>query len=94
MHFFIHCVDKPGHGAVRAANRAAHLDYIARHAERIVAGGPTLDEDQTSMTGSVLIVEFPDRAAAEAFCHDDPYARAGLFQSVTIAPWRQVYPKA
>ena len=46
------------------------------------------------MTGSVLIVEFDDSAAAERFAADDPYAKAGLFETVTIRPWRKVLPKA
>lgn len=94
MHFFIHCADKPAHGHVRAENRAAHLEYLQSHAARIVAAGPTTSEDGSSMTGSVLLMDFPDRAAAEAFCRNDPYAKAGLFESVTVTPWRQVYPKA
>ena len=51
-------------------------------------------DDGQGMTGSVLIIDFANRREAEDFCAADPYARAGLFQSVTIQPWRQVYPKA
>ncbi|HET8727409.1 MAG TPA: YciI family protein [Alphaproteobacteria bacterium] len=93
MHFFIHCVDKPDHGAVRAENRAAHLEHLERHRAQIVAAGPTQTDDLSAMTGSVLLMDFPDRAAAEAFCREDPYAKAGLFRSVTITPWKLVYPK-
>jgi hypothetical protein len=92
MHFVISCLDKPGHGSVRAANRAAHLDHLARHAGNVVMAGPTLSEDGAAMTGSVLIVEFPDRAAAEAFAATDPYAMAGLFESVNIRAWKKVIP--
>jgi uncharacterized protein YciI len=46
------------------------------------------------MTGSILIVEFDDSAGAERFTTDDPYAKAGLFETVTIRPWRKVLPKA
>lgn len=94
MHFFIRCRDRAGTAELRAANRQAHLDYLERHAGRIVAAGPTLTEDREGMTGSVLLMDFPDLAAAQAFCADDPYARAGLFESVEITPWKQVYPKA
>ena len=90
MHFVFHCTDKPDSAAVRAANRPAHLE---RHADAILAGGPLLGEDGVSAVGSLLILDFPDRAAAERFAADDPYAKAGLFAVVTITPWRQVYPK-
>jgi len=93
MHFVFHCTDKPDSAAVRAANRPAHLAHLERHADAILAGGPLLGEDGTSAVGSLLILDFPDRAAAERFAADDPYARAGLFAAVTITPWRQVYPK-
>jgi uncharacterized protein YciI len=92
MPFFIYCVDKPGHAHVRAANRAAHLEYLKGFADRVLAGGPTLTEDGTGMTGSVLLMDLPDRAAAEAFCAGDPYGKAGLFESVVIRPWKKVLP--
>lgn len=92
MHFVITCVDKPGALAVRKANRDAHLAYLKSHAARIVAAGPTLTDDGTGMTGSVLVMEFDDRAGAAAFAAADPYAQAGLFESVAIVPWRRVYP--
>ena len=93
MHFVFHCTDKPDSAALRAANRPAHLAHLERHADAILAGGPLLGEDGTSAVGSLLILDLPDRAAAERFAADDPYAKAGLFAVVTITPWRQVYPK-
>lgn len=46
------------------------------------------------MIGSLLVLDFPDRKAAEVFAANDPYAKAGLFQSVTITPFRKVFPQA
>ncbi|MGB0682655.1 MAG: YciI family protein [Magnetovibrionaceae bacterium] len=93
MHVVIHCVDKADHQAVRLENREAHLAYLGGFKDQIVAAGPTLNEAGDGMTGSVLVMEFADRAAAEAFCAGDPYAKAGLFQSTTILPWKKVLPK-
>ena len=45
------------------------------------------------MIGSLLILDLADRKAAEEFAADDPYGKAGLFESVTIHPWRKVLPK-
>lgn len=92
MHFVIICRDKPDHGHVRAENRPAHVDYLKAHAAKIVAAGPTLTEDGEGMTGSVLVMEFADRGEAAAWAADDPYAKAGLFESVDIRPWRKVFP--
>ena len=49
-------------------------------------------EDGEAMIGSVLIIEAADRAEAEAFAAGDPYAKAGLFESVTIKPFKKVFP--
>lgn len=94
MLFMFHCVDKAGAADIRAANRAEHLAYLEANADRIFAAGPLLSGDQSGMVGSLLIVECADADAAQAFAAGDPYAKAGLFDSVTIRPWRRVYPKA
>ena len=94
MLFFIYSVDKPGHAHVRADTRPRHLAYLEAFLDRIVIGGPTLDEAGETSTASVIILDLQDRAAAEAFVAGDPYTKAGLFQSVTIARWRRVFPKA
>jgi len=92
MNFVLYCVDKADHGHVRAENRPAHLDYLKGNLERIVIAGPTTSEDGSAMTGSVLVIEAADRAEAEAFAAGDPYAKAGLFESVTIKPFKKVIP--
>lgn len=92
MLFYIRCVDKPGSQALRQANRDAHLAYIRAHyADRIVAAGPTLTDDLEGMNGSVFLIDLPDRAAAEEMTRNDPYALAGLFESVIIRPFKQVF---
>lgn len=91
MLFVIHAVDKPGSAELRQKTRPAHLDYLTQAGPQVIAAGPTLTEDGVGMTGSVLIIEAADRAGAESFAHSDPYAKAGLFQSTTIMPWRKVF---
>lgn len=80
--------DKPGALETRKANRDAHLGYI--EATGVVEqAGPLLDaEDQ--MIGSLVILDVPDMAAAQAWADNDPYAQAGLFQSVDLIPWKRV----
>ncbi|EFG9941320.1 hypothetical protein BL470_005420, partial [Escherichia coli] len=43
--------------------------------------------------GSLVVIDVADRSAAEAFAANDPYARAGLFESVEIKPWNWVFNK-
>jgi len=92
MLFAIYCLDKTGHQQLRAANRPAHLDYLKGFMGQIVTAGPLLDDAGEGMIGSLFIVDFPDRAAADAFAAGDPYGKAGLFASVRITPWRKVIP--
>lgn len=93
MLFVFYCIDKPGRQQVRAAMRPAHLEYLGGFSGRIFGAGPMLTDDGQGMTGSVLIIDFADRAAAEAFAAADPYNTAGLFESVAIHPWKKVLPK-
>jgi hypothetical protein len=92
MLFAIYCVDRPGRSQVRLDNRPAHLAFLERHTANLVAAGPLQSDDGAGMLGSLLIMDFPDRAAAEAFAADDPYAAAGLFESVVIRRWKKVLP--
>ena len=104
MLYALYCVDKPGQADVRAANRQAHLDFLTLHAERIRLAGPLLaPHDATTggattggaaMVGTLLVIDFKDRAEVDVFLAADPYAKAGLFQSVTALPFRQVFPRS
>ena len=41
------------------------------------------------MAGSLFTLQADSRADVEAFNAADPYAQAGLFESVEILKWRQ-----
>ncbi len=90
--YAIYCTDKPGGAAPRRANREAHLAYVRRIADRVVLAGPLLS-DAGEMVGSLLVLDMESRAEVEAFAADDPYCRAGVFESVVIRPFRQVFPE-
>ncbi len=92
MHFVITCTDKPGQPDLRPATRGVHIEYLKSHADKIVAAGPTLGADDVP-NGSLLIMEFEDVQAAQEFAEGDPYAQAGVFESVGITPWKKVFPQ-
>ena len=92
MFYIIRCFDKPGQQDLRLANRADHLAYLQTYGDKVVAAGPVLSEDLQSMVGSLIILDLDDRAAADTFAAGDPYAKAGLFERVEIAPWKRVIP--
>lgn len=81
--------DKLDSVQTRADNRPAHLDYLKTNSEIVAQAGPLLSNDG-DMIGSLIILEVLDMAGAQAFSDNDPYARAGLFSSVTLTQWRRV----
>lgn len=86
MPFVLLCQDKPGALQTRLDNRPAHLDYL--NASGVVMfAGPFIEGGNP--VGSMVVVDLPDMAAARAFAEADPYARAGLFASVSIREWRK-----
>jgi uncharacterized protein YciI len=85
--FAIHALDKADSLDLRKATRPAHLEFLADFT--IPVGGPLLDAEG-QMCGSCLILDVPDRAAAEAFIAGDPYGIAGLFESVELHEFMKV----
>ena len=93
MQFAIYCLDKEGHVQTRLDNRPAHVEHLKAHNDQLLAAGPLLSDDGNAMIGSLLVVEMADRAAVDRFLAADPYSKAGLFQSVTVKPFRKVFPQ-
>ncbi len=87
MRFAFICTDKPGHLDLRKANREAHVAYLRETGAE--TAGPFLDA-AGDMCGSLVVVDLADRAAAEAWAENDPYAQAGLFADVRIEAWNKV----
>ena len=88
MRFALIAKDKPGALEVRKANRDAHVVYL-KSSDAVEMAGPFLD-DNGEMCGSLIILDLPDMAAAEAWAAQDPYKAADLFQSVEITAWNKV----
>ncbi len=94
MLYTFYCSDKPEAVGVRDANREAHLAFLRELGDRLCLAGPLLSEDGSAMVGSLVIVDCEDMVAARMMAARDPYAKAGLFSSVAIKPWRKVLPKS
>ncbi len=94
MLFTFYCSDKPEGAGVRAANREEHLLFLSELGDRLFLAGPLLSEDGSAMVGTLIIVDCEDMAAARTLAARDPYAKASLFSSVAIKPWRKVLPKS
>lgn len=90
MRYALICLDKPNALQTRVENRAAHLEHI-KSSGVVEQAGPFIDA-AGQMCGSLLVLEVGSKAEAEAWAAADPYAKAGLFQSVLIQEWKRVIP--
>jgi hypothetical protein len=84
-----------GHGREGASTAAdalhdEHRRYLADrgYGDRLIERGPLLSDDGEEWAGVAMLVELPDRSAADAMLRDDPYALAGLYASVEIHDWQ------
>jgi len=91
MPYFIETYDKPDHYWLRLQERPAHLDFLAQHADSLLACGAKLSDDESTASGGIYVVNVEDRGAAEAFIANDPFYKVGLFADVSIARWRMAY---
>lgn len=82
------CIDKPAAQQTRSDNRAAHLAYIAATGV-VEMAGPFLNAEG-QMTGSLIVLSVPSLEDGQYWAKGDPYAKAGLFQTVTITEWKKV----
>ncbi len=92
MLFAFVCKDKPGYLNVRMETRPAHVEYLNKlNAEgTLKMAGPFLDSEGKP-NGSLVVVKADSVEAAVAIADADPYAKAGLFESVEIKPFNWVF---
>lgn len=82
----------------RMAVRPAHLARLQLlHDEgRLVTAGPmpavdSNDPGAAGFTGSTVIAEFDSLEAAQSWAQDDPFVAAGVYQKVTVKPYRRTF---
>ena len=84
--------DRADGAAVREREMSAHRTYLAGVAERMAFAGPLLGEDGAAV-GSLLVIDFPDLAAARAWLAAEPFTRAGLYASTQVTAFRNRWPQ-
>ena len=99
MLYAIIAEDHPGSLARRQAARSAHLERLSalQQAGRLVIAGPhpaidSPDPADAGFSGSLIIAEFPSLAQAQSWADADPYVATGVYQQVTVKPFKQVFP--
>jgi uncharacterized protein YciI len=91
MQFVLICRDRDGALADRLAARAEHLAGVLElwHAGRIIDGGAILDAEG-QMAGSVVLCDFPDRAALNTWLESEPYVVGGVWDQIEILDFKRV----
>jgi uncharacterized protein len=66
----------------------AHESYFASYSESFIFRGPIRSADGADNIGTALLIELPNRAAADRFWKEEPFARNGGYQrDVRITRW-------
>ena len=86
-------LDRPQAGELRQEVRPDHKAYLGLMADRIAFGGPFVADDGQTMVGSLLAIDFPSREAASAWMRDEPFNKAGLYASVQIHAFLNLWPQ-
>ena len=99
MLFVLEGVDAPNSLPKRKLARPAHLARVQAlfDANRLVIAGPMPaiameDPGDAGFTGSLIIAEFDSKKAAEDWLSSDPYAIDGVFERISVRPFRKVLP--
>ncbi|WAJ35898.1 YciI family protein [Pseudomonas sp. GOM7] len=83
----------------RLAARPAHLarlEQLQTQGRLLLAGPhPAIDSNDpgpAGFSGSLIVAEFESLEAAQSWADADPYRAAGVYDSVTVKPFKKVFP--
>lgn len=98
MYYAIICEDVESSLEKRLSVRPEHVARLQalRDEGRLLTAGPNPaidgeDPGPAGFTGSVIIAEFASQADAQAWADADPYIAAGVYERVTIKPFKKVF---
>ena len=99
MWYCIYSTDRPDSLPARLEARPAHLERVQKLVDqgRIMVAGPrpridAEDPGTAGFQGSLIIAEFDSLQAATQWADEDPYVKAGVYESVEVTPFKQVLP--
>ncbi|KUI99304.1 MULTISPECIES: YciI family protein [Vibrio] len=82
----------------RMGVRPQHLERLQQlqNEGRLLTAGPlpAIDSEnpgEAGFTGSTVIADFTSLDEAKAWADADPYVAAGVYQSVIVKPYKQVF---
>lgn len=95
--FAIHCTDAPDQLAKRMEVRPRHLERLKALNEqgRVILAGPcpkNADDTAQGFYGSLLVLDFPDRATLDAWLAEEPYLLEGVYSQIDVKPFIKALP--
>ncbi len=82
---------------LRMKTRPAHIERLKKlnEEERVLLVGPhpaidSEDPGKAGFTGSLIVAQFDSLADAQTWADADPYLKAGVYQKVTVKPFKKV----
>lgn len=98
MLYLIYAQDVAGSLEQRLTTRPAHLARLQqlKDQDRLIIAGPNPiadgeDPGTEGFSGSVIIAEFSSLTEAKNWAEKDPYFDAGVYQNVTVKPFKRVF---
>lgn len=92
--------DIPDSLGKRLSVRPKHLDRLQKlqNAGRLVVAGPHPAVDcenpgEAGFSGSLIVAEFDSLEDAQQWAQADPYVEAGVYEKITVKPFKQVFPQ-
>ena len=99
MLYAIIAEDRPGTLQNRLNARPDHLERLQQLQDegRLIIAGPhpaidSSDPGNAGFSGSLVVAEFNSLEDAQNWADDDPYVNAGVYEKVTVKPFKKVFP--
>lgn len=83
VQFLIKAYDGEGMLEKRMAVRSRHLEGMNTLRSQVICAGGLLD-DEGRMKGSMLVMEFPDRAGLDEYLSNEPYVTEGVWTKIEV----------
>lgn len=99
MFYAVIAEDKPNSLEKRLAVRPEHLERIKQlnNEGRLLLAGPhpsidAEDPGEAGFSGSLIVAQFNSLDDAKQWAEADPFVKAGVYNKITVKPFRKVLP--
>ncbi|GHF93399.1 YciI family protein [Thalassotalea marina] len=99
MYYVIYSEDVKDSLPLRMSVRDKHLERLKelQNEGRLLVAGPcpAIDNENPGdegFTGSLIIAQFNNLEQAKLWADQDPYIEAGVYEKVTVKPYKKVLP--